>query len=194
VPGRTSVGGMSFLIQRATGRDVALLAQRILEDWRRESGTEGVQLLTSGDWSVGTRIHQGRSQVTQWRVSRDLPELLWSESDLHRQVLPPPVPQYLVPACRWTGPVRGTVAETTYSQSTGSCTARPSIVLAAVEAALGRNGWRTRRSASGLNASRVHEQLQVVVMPAAQSPGAGDMDGGSAVVVLEVRSDRSLAP
>ena len=187
MPGRTSVGGMSLLIRRATGRDVALLAQRILEDWRRESGMQAVKLLNSGGWSIGTRIHQGRSQVTQWRVSGEASELLWSESDLSRQSKSPPVPHYLVPACKWSGPVRGTVAETTYSQSTGRCAARPSTVLAEVDAALVRNGWRTRRSASGLNASRPNAHIQIIVTQADRRTPGG-VDGGSAAVVLEVRS------
>ncbi|HXS31243.1 MAG TPA: hypothetical protein VN755_10450 [Steroidobacteraceae bacterium] len=194
MPGRTSVGGMSLLIRRATGRDVALLAQRILEDWRRESGMQAVKLLNSGGWSIGTRIHQGRSQVTQWRVSGEASELLWSESDLNRQLLPMPVPQYLVPACTWTGPIRGTVAETTYSQSTGRCTARPSTVLAAIETALGKDGWQIRRSASGLNASRINTRLQVILIPAEQRSRDGGMEGGSAAVILEVRSSKGPAP
>jgi len=193
LPGGTSFGGMSLLIQRATGRDVPLLAQRILEEWRRESGFERVRMLSQGDWSIGARIHQGRSQVTQWRVSGESPELIWSDSDLYRQALSTPVPKYLVSYCRWTGPVRGTVAETTYSQSTGHCDARPSTVLAAVEGALIREGWRIRRDPAGLNANRVNRRLQAVVAPGGKRSGAVGTDAASTIVVLELQPFGSLA-
>jgi len=187
VSGRTSVGGMSFVIQRASGRDVPLLAQRILDDWRRESGVERVRVLKHGDWSVGTRIHDGRSQVTQWRISGDTPELLWSEAELYRQPLAPKQPRYLTPLCSWVAPVRGTVAGNIYSQSTGRCAEHPSAVLAAMQAALVRAGWEVRTGSSGLNAHLEGRQVQVVVTQPDRGTGGRSAEGWTDAVVLEVR-------
>jgi hypothetical protein len=188
LPGDTAFNGMSFRVQRATGLDVPVLAQRIAADWQRESGGEGLKLMRHGEWSILSRIHDGRSEVVQWRERSEDAELLWSEADLRLEPQPSLAARYLVSACNWLPPISGSATGGRFRQFTGYCASRSAAVGDALASALQLEGWRTRRNASGLMAERKGDRFEAVISPQRLPAGKGHTTEGTAVVVLEATS------
>ena len=183
--GQTAVNGVTFRIHRATGHDVPLLAQRILDDWQRESGADHVLSSDAGDWKFFSRIHHGRSEVVQWRVRGSGGELLWSSTDLLHGDGPPRSGVPLPVDCLWSPPVHGVVEGSGYIQSSGSCSGEVPAVAARFRRLLSSRGWAIREPAGPvLQTERGRYRVQITLMPAS-GPGSST---ATDVVVLELRT------
>jgi hypothetical protein len=182
--GQTAVNGVTFRIHRATGRDVTLLAQRILDDWQRESGIDRVLSSGAGDWKSFSRIHHGRSEVVQWRGRGGGGELLWSSADLLHV---DPLPQNGVPLpaqCRWSPTVHGIVAGSGFIQSSGSCPGEVPAVAARFRRLLSSSGWVVREAdGSVLQTEHGRQKAQIMLIPGSAPGSSSSTD----VVVLELR-------
>lgn len=188
--GQLGFNGVLFRVQRATGPDVRLLADRILRDWRVESGRDGVIPLTNSGWNMYSRISRGESEVVQWREAGFSSELLWSVTDLRTSPDAPPasgVP--LPPACQWLPPVHGTVRGTTFIQTTGSCAGDAQGISSSFTRLLASRGWTANRWSGGmLDVQRGKQRAQITLMQA-QDPGRTRTHA----VILEL-GDRSSTP
>jgi len=185
LPGETTFNGVSFRVQRATGPDVPVLASRIAADWQKESGSDGLKRMQQGEWSILSRIHDGRSEVAQWRKQSREAELLWSETDLRLQPQPPSSPRYLISACNWMRPITGSTPGVRYRQFTGYCSLRSAAIGNALGSALELDGWRTRKEPSGLVADRAGEHLKALITPERSPVRMRGTAEGTAVLVLE---------
>jgi hypothetical protein len=189
--GQIGFNGVLFRVQRATGPDVHLLAERMLRHWRRESGRDGVIPLTGTGWNMYSRIHHGESEVVQWRDAGDRSELLWSMTDLRVYGNAPPegsVP--LPPECRWLAPAHGNVQGNPFIQTTGSCAGEAKSVSTAFMRLLSSRGWAAHQWSSGmLQLERGKRRAQIVLMPAPDR----DPSARTYAVVLEL-GDRSSTP
>jgi len=166
IPGTTSMNGMEFHVSRVTGPDVSLLFARIVAEWNAAPGGNAPRLLRQGGWTMVGRIHNGHSQVVQWRTAEAGAELLWSDADLQVAPSAARLPQYLPAACRWNGPVQGRSSGQQFLQTSGFCAARASEVTAELESKLREEGWRTSRTPAGLRAGRSGSALEAIVLPA----------------------------
>jgi len=183
--GETAVNGTRFRIDRATGRDVRLLAERILDDWQRESGVDHVMPSSAGEWRLFSRIHRGESEVVQWRGVGSDGELLWSSMDLLHLDRPPQNDLPLPTDCNWAPPVHGSVQQGGFIQSTGSCPGTVPKVAARLRRLLRSSGWTTREATGPvLRAERSGHRVQIMLMKASLPTASPTAD----VVILELRA------
>lgn len=180
VPGATAINGVEFRMTRVTGRDVPALFARIVADWNATPGANAPRLLQQGAWSLASRLHEGHSQVVQWRQGEEGAELLWSDTDLRTPASPARLPRYLPADCKWSGPVQGRSVGQQFLQATGFCRAHAPDVTAQLERSLNEEGWRTRRTPAGLHANGRGRSVEAIV-----SEARGFEPGGTSVVVVE---------
>lgn len=188
--GETGLNGMLFRIQRATGRDVHLLADRIFDDWRHESGTDRVLALNVAGWRSFSRIHHGDSEVVQWRGTGATSELIWSVTNLRQTSIVPPTGSVLLPPnCNWRPPVHGIVQEGVFIQNTGVCPREMAAVANQFRRLFDAKGWTLREHTPGvLQAQRGNQRAEVVFAPAhARSPATN-------VVILELAVESARTP
>ena len=192
VPGATAVNGVPFLISRATGRDVPLLFERLVSEWREAADGHPPRLDRNGEWNIASRIHDGHSEVIQWRMARSGAELLWSDTDLRAIVPHASPPRYLPAICQWNAPISGRATGQHFVQSIASCTARPSAVTDHFDDELPQQGWQTRRTPSGLRARRGESALEVVIQPVVVP--AERLRNASTIVVVQTNRHQGMPP
>jgi hypothetical protein len=182
--GKTALNGVPFRVQRATGRDVPVLAERMRSDWRDSAGDQVLPASESG-WRLFGRIHDGRSEVVQWRGIGESSELLWSTMELRDVRRPPPAGTVTLPSgCLWLSPIHGLVQRNRFIQTTGFCPREVSAVAADLRRSLSGKGWRLRQHQGHvLQIERGNQRAQIVLAPASREP---DPARATAVVVLEV--------
>src|SRR5689334_13467901 len=191
--GQTAVNGVLFQVQRATGRDVPVVAERMLADWRGESGSDHVLLLPGIGWTVFSRIHQGESEVVQWRAAGEESELLWSSTNLGKtdRLLPRgtvPLPR----GCHWQSPVHGMVNGSSFIQTSGSCPGTVPAVSTDFRQLLSGMGWTLHYGGKGLlQLEQGGRRAQIVLMPARSD---AIRSAASDVVIVEVATRRGATP
>jgi len=182
--GKTAMNGVPLQVQRATGPDVPLLADRMRSDWRDAAG-EQVLASRQADWNLFSRVHGGQSEVVQWRGAGAQSELLWSIVTLRDVRGPPPVVSISLPqGCQWLSPIHGSVEKAHFIQTTGFCPREVAAVAAQLRRSLSREGWRLHEpSAHVLQVERGNRRAQIVLAPASQTPTSAQ---ATHVVIVEV--------
>jgi hypothetical protein len=192
VPGVTGVNGVLFEMSRVTGTDVPVLFERMLSEWRRVADGSPPRRLRNGDWNIASRIHDGHSQVIQWRLAPSGAELLWSDTDLQARAADTRSSRYVPALCRWNAPISGQAVGHRFVQSTASCAAPASRVTDDFEQELRQQGWQSLRSPSGLRARRGRGTLEAVIQPADE--GTGPHRISSTIVMVETHETRGTRP
>jgi len=175
--GAVAVNGLPMSVSRATGADVPLLAKRIVDHWRIESGAESVRVTQCCGWNVASRLHAGGSQAIQWHSSAG-GELLESTANLGAAAGIVPAPKLpLIADCAWSTPVHGRVGLRQFLQVSGRCNLEASRALDLTARRLAAAGWHWQRSGPQvLQAERGTVQAQVTAGPAThvlQEPATG---------------------
>lgn len=186
--GDVALNGVPVTITRAEGPGVPALAERMINRWRSESGPDSVWLSECCGWKLASRIHNGESQVVQWRTTVTDSELLWSTLVA---TAPPPAPPMvnapLPPDCRWSGPVHGKVAGNQYVQISARCALDPQAALDLMIRRLASAGWRWQRQGRlVVHAARGQVRAQLIAAPMLD-PRRLPAPGQSSLVLLEAR-------
>lgn len=189
--GQTGVNGVLFRIERATGRDVPVLAERMFREWQRDLGTDPVLSTSEAGWRLFGRIYRGESEVVQWRGLGGEAELIWSITDLRAGNSSPPG---MVPKprdCSWLPPVHGKVEGRPFLQTSGYCQRASTTVAGELQQLLSSGKWVLHQAGGGLlQVEHGHRKAQIVLMPAgspAQAPATN-------VVILELGIDPAQSP
>lgn len=140
IDGSIRIDGLAMQIQAASGRDVAQLAARIEQRWRDEGST--LQHHAQSPWKLVTRLHDGRSEVIQWRGSGASARLLHSVVDAMRATKQAAAaPFVLPPQCAWGRVVEGTAGPAAYAQHSAHCRMPPASLVAMLRQRLAAQGW-----------------------------------------------------
>lgn len=184
IEGAIAVNGLPISVSRATGTDVPLLADRLVEQWRIESGAESILVFRCCGWNVASRLQSGVSEVIQWRSSTG-GELLKSTADIGATESIVPVPRLpLIPDCDWGTPVHGRVAQRLFLQVTARCDFAPSHALDIAARRLANQGWHWQRSSPlVLRAELNGIQAELVAGSMPQGTGQRASEGSSLVLI-----------
>lgn len=193
--GEVAVNGLPITISRAVGPGVPALAERLVGQWRLESGQDSVHLLSCCGWKLASRIHNGDSQVVQWRSTALASELLWSTLGSRAPIAAPPMADApLLPDCSWSGPVHGRVAASQYLQVSARCPLDPEAALAMMIRRMASEGWHwQRQSRLVVFAERGQVKAQLIASPL-QGPASFPSTGQSSLVLLESRNPGEPRP
>ena len=191
VEGEVALNGVPVTISRAVGPGVTVLAERLVDRWRRESGQGSVRILQCCGWQVASRIHNGESQVVQWRTAGTQSELLWSTLGDPAPIPAPPKPKTPLPAdCSWSGTIHGKVAGSHYLQISAQCALDAESALDLMIRRLADEGWHWQRHGRlVVSAGRGQVRAQLVASPV-RGPATSPSRGQSSLVLLESRSAR----
>jgi hypothetical protein len=172
IPEPFQVDGLTFSAQRATGRDVPVLAQRIEARWRAQGST--VKSVQQGHWSMRTRIEGINSEVLQWRGSDATLELLLSSVNLRHVGGAAPDPLLRLPAgCTWLRGVSGGGPGQRYLQRSARCNRTASELAAILRSSASQQGWRLRSSSeSGMVMDRLGAEALVSLSPDLSASGS----------------------
>ncbi len=195
LPGSTSFNGLPLRISRAAGPGIGMLARRIIDDWRAESGPESVRVEDCCGWRIASRIRSARPEVIQWRGEGPASELIWSESEPESARVPPEsgtLPR--MPQCRWSTRVSGRVGGRQFAQVAADCGLPAGDLLDAIGRHLDRGGWHRQTLVSRvIRAERQHAQLQVVIVER-DRPSAGVPASSSSLVAIESWPEEGATP
>jgi hypothetical protein len=159
------VNGVEMVIQRATGPDVARLAQRIIATWPVKDLALDVKI---PGWNARSHITKRGNEIVQWRVVGPEVELLWSFADLARANRVAARPSFKLPVvCSWTQQVTARVASHSYLQATALCKDQALHVAQAIREELSQSGWAivSERSAA-MHLQREQVFARAVLLPA----------------------------
>jgi hypothetical protein len=186
--GQVGINGLPFAISRAVGPGVPNLAERVVQQWSRQSGFESVRRLQCCGWTFASRIHNGESQVVQWRLSGTDAQLLSSTLRISaRTPAPPVVSAPLLPDCSWSRPVHGRIAGSQFIQQSARCALAPEEALQLMVRRLENAGWHSRRQGPLLvQAQRGTTKAQLIAAPE-QDPLPVLAPALSSLVLLESR-------
>jgi len=184
IDGAIAVNGLPMSVSRATGADVPLLAERLVDRWRIESGADSVRVIRCCGWNVASRLHAGASEVIQWRSSAG-GELLRSTADLAATARIAPAPRLpLIADCDWSTPMHGRVGQRLFLQVVARCSLAPSHALDIAARHLASDGWHWQRSGPQiLRAELDGIQAQLIAGPLPQGRGAPATEGSSLVLI-----------
>lgn len=184
IDGAVAVNGFPMSVSRATGTDVPLLADRLVDRWRIDSGADSVRVMQCCGWNLASRLHAGASEVIQWRSSAG-GELLMSTADLGATARAVPTPKLpLIVDCDWSTPVHGRVAQRQFLQVAARCNLAPSHALDMAARQLAAHGWHWQRSGPlVLRAERNGVQAEMIAGPVPRGPRGTASDKSSLVLV-----------
>jgi hypothetical protein len=176
------VNGLPLAVRRVTGSDVRLLAKRLEDKWREESGVRGVRSATHGNWMILSRLHDAGLEVVQWRDSGGGAELLWSRGDLPARIqLPGRTGLRFPPGCVPGRIVSGRIDSRKYVQQAARCKGSPRNMLSAVKASADRQGYEVLSRAGQLLARNGTSEVTVLAIGSADAPA-----GGTSLVYLKL--------
>jgi hypothetical protein len=182
ISGPLVVDGLALHVERAHGRDVATLAQRIQQRWRIEGSHP--QLAQHQDWQMASRWSGNRNEVLQWRDAGSGGELLFSWLDATRPPgRPAAAPLTLPPPCSWGRAMEGEIQGGRYWQHTARCRGTPRELLPRLRDALDRQRWSISDAGGGIwDVTKQDAAARVIVV-------AGPVPGETAVIWIGQRRD-----
>jgi hypothetical protein len=143
IPEPVAVDGVAVIIHRATGVDVPELARRFEALWRSQGSA--INALQQGSWTLRTRMLGAKSEVVQWRIDRNEPELIWSSLDAAGSVGSTPDAGLRLPAsCSWGRSISGRSGASQYLQRTARCTCSAQELSLQLQRSLQLQGWQVR--------------------------------------------------
>jgi hypothetical protein len=165
--GAVAVNGLPLTIARVVGPAVPALAERLIQQWREDSGIDSVRVSRCCGWNLASLILATESRVIQWRTTASGAELLWSAVNLTVAVRAPPEPAVpLLTQCSWSTPVHGLAASRQYLQVSARCPLDAPATLELVTRRLAREGWRwQRRGPLMVQAEHGRVQVQLIAAP-----------------------------
>lgn len=184
IDGAVAINGLPMSVSRATGTDVPLLADRLVDRWRIESGAASVRIILCCGWNVASRLHAGASEVIQWRSSHG-GELLKSTANLGATARVVPAPRLpLIAECDWSTPVHGRVAQRLFLQVAARCNVAASRALDLAARKLANDGWHWQRGgARVLRAERGGIQAELIAGPLPNGPRERAAEASSLVLI-----------
>ncbi|MFO1504451.1 MAG: hypothetical protein U1F39_11665 [Steroidobacteraceae bacterium] len=186
VDGALGINGLPLSVSRATGTQVLQLVERLLRQWRSESGAAAVRTEECCGWSIASRFHDGNPQVIQWRDTAAGAELLWSVADVRAVKKDSAETSVPLPAgCTGSPPVQGQVAQRRFLQYTARCTAGVKPLLESIARDFARHGWVWQRRGSSLQAQQGAVQAQAIAL--------GVREAGREVTALVLVESRPLS-
>ena len=193
--GTVGINGLPITITRATGPAVPELAQRLIQQWREDSGPDSVRVFRCCGWNLASLLNATESRVIQWRATAVGAELLWSAVKLTVAVRAAPAPAPTVPLlaqCSWSTPVHGRVASRQYLQISAYCPLDAPATLELIARRLTSEGWRwQRRGPLMLQAERGKLQAQLIAGPASQVTAPARVASSTLVLVETQPAARS---
>jgi len=184
LPEPLRVNGMPFIIHRASGKGVGLLAHSIGRQWIKEEGDEGIRSATQGGWMVLSRIHDQNLEVLQWRGTGADAEMLWSSSSMRAQIRkPPPAAVRLPVGCISGLTVHGDMDIDPYIQRTAQCSRAPRAIISASQAIARKQGF-TIQSLGDFHFLARRQATEVTILASENDPSG--LIRGSTLVYLQV--------
>jgi hypothetical protein len=178
------IDGVLVDVKRATGVGVPALVSRITRAW----SSEGSMLRpgSTNGWQLASRIHNGVSEVLQWRGEGAQAELLWSALHAGNKAEPDADPQLVLPRnCRWVRRIAGGSRRGRHMEATAACNGSSPPTAAALATGLQQRGWHIQlTSAYSLQGQSETTEGQAIVLPQALPPLA------STAAITWIEADR----
>lgn len=145
LPEPVRVDGATFRIQRAVGASAPELVERIRQRWQAQGSL--VRESTAGTWRLLSRWRGQTSELLQWRIAEQGPEVVLSTYQPGSAGAPSRQSAFQLPAnCAWGRTISGKAGQAAFEQSSAYCTGSPRSGWTGIVGQLKRSGWRVLSS------------------------------------------------